>query len=241
MRQNGLFITGTDTGVGKTMVAAGLVRLARRMGLDAVAVKPVETGCKVKEGELFPEDGHFLWEACERVITLDDCVPFRFALPAAPYRAAVVAGSRLYPQEIREHIEEVASRADLTAVEGAGGLFVPIHDTYCMIDLIADLGFPVLLVARSRLGTLNHTMLSLEALRHRGLSTVGILISFVEAQPGPEEEFVVGDMRRLISDIPVYSIPHFSEEVMHDPENIAAQLREIIPHPLLLKWFGLSQ
>jgi len=241
MRGKGLFITGADTGVGKTIVTAGLVRLARVMGLDAVAVKPVETGCLVKNGELFPEDGHFLWEACHRSITLDECCPFRFVFPAAPYRAAAVVGSQLFPNEIRDHINELAKRADITIVEGAGGLMVPIHDGYLMIDLIAELGFPVLLVSRSKLGTLNHTMLSIDSLRHLGVPVAGIVVSFADSQSGPEEEFVVSDLKRLLPDIPVYGLDHLSKAIRSDADRIATHIEAIIPKDMLLVWFGLKE
>jgi dethiobiotin synthetase len=110
-----------------------------------------------------------------------------------------------------------------------------------MIDLIGDIGFPVLLTARSKLGTLNHTMLSVEALKRRGLPIAAVLIAFSEARGGPEEEFVIGDAKRLINDVAVYGLPHLGEAIRHDPDEIAAQLAEIIPRDTLLTWFGLSQ
>ncbi len=238
MRGKGLFITGTDTGVGKTLVAAGVTRLARQKGLNAVAVKPVETGCPVRKGELFPEDGHLLWEASERAITLDDCAPFRFTFPAAPNRAAAVVGARLFPNEIKNHIHEIAKRADFVIVEGAGGLMVPIHENYLMIDLIGEVGFPVVLSARSKLGTLNHTMLSVEVLSSRGLPLAGIVVSFTDPQGGPEEEFVVSDMKRLIKDVPVSGMPYLAQEDRNDPDNLAARLEEAIPKHILDNWLG---
>ncbi|MGC9030959.1 MAG: dethiobiotin synthase [Desulfomonilaceae bacterium] len=240
MGRKGLFITGTDTGVGKTLVAAGLTRLARKMGLNAVAVKPVETGCPVRNGELFPEDGRLLWEASERALTLDECAPFRFAFPAAPFRAAAVVGSRLFPKEICDHIYEIEKHADFTIVEGAGGLMVPIHEKRLMIDLMEDLGFPVLLVARSKLGTLNHTMLSVEALQRRGLPIEGVVISFSEPQSGPEEEFVVGDMRRLIPDVPVCAIPYLPQDDKDNPDRLAARIELTIPRDILRNWFRFT-
>lgn len=236
MSRKGLFIAGTDTGVGKTLVAAGLTRLARKMGLNAVAVKPVETGCPIKNGELFPEDGRLLWEASENAITLDECAPYRFAFPAAPFRAAAVVGAQIFPKEIRDHIHQIAEQADFTIVEGAGGLMVPIHEHYLMIDLIGDIGFPVLLTARSKLGTLNHTMLSVEALKRRGATVAGITISFSEPRSGPEEEFVVGDMRRLIPDVPVHAIRYLAQEDKANPDRLAARLDEAVPKDILRNW-----
>ncbi len=241
MRSKGLFIAGTDTGVGKTTVAAALVRLAKKMGCEAVGIKPIETGCPVKDGILFPEDGHYLWEASNRAVTLDECSPFRFVFPAAPYRAAAVVGSQLFPKEILNHVQEITRRADLAIVEGAGGLMVPIDENYFVIDMISDLGFPVLLVCRSKLGTLNHTLLSIEALHNRRLTVAGIIISFTEPQSGPEEEFVVSDMRRLVRDAPIYGLKHLTEELRNDLDFIAKHFETIIPRDVFLTWFGLSE
>ena len=103
-RSNAIFVTGTDTGVGKTIVSAGLVRLARRRGLRAIAIKPVETGCTIRSGILWPEDGVYLRKASENKVNLEECVPFRFSLPASPYRASIMDGKDLSISEIERHV-----------------------------------------------------------------------------------------------------------------------------------------
>jgi dethiobiotin synthetase len=233
-----LFIAGTDTGVGKTIVAAGLVRLAREKGLRALAMKPVETGCPVRSGMLYPEDGAFLLEASNGDLTLDECTPFRFSLPASPYRAAAMEGKRLKVADIVEHCVALAADADLAIVEGAGGLMVPLGERVMMIDVIVRLGYPVLLVARSALGTVNHTMLSLEALEHRGITTVGIVLSCASSTRGLEEEFTPRDIARLVGDIPVQVIPHLSAEILRDPSAIAAAMKDSLDQDSLKKWLG---
>lgn len=240
MLPKGVFVTGTDTGVGKTLVCAGLVRLARIRGVNAVGLKPIETGCTIRDGELHPEDGEFLWEASEKVLTLDECTPFRFAFPAAPYRAASVVGTRLFPGEIVGHITEIAGDIDLTIVEGAGGLMVPIDQRTLMIDLIADLGYPVLLVSRSRLGTINHTLLSLSTLRSRDISILGVIVSFSDRPSGPEEDFVISDLRGLAEGVPVWSLPHMEDQVKHDPAMLAELLEQALPQNSLESWFAIG-
>lgn len=220
----GLFVTGTDTGVGKTIIATGMVRLARKAGLRCVAMKPVETGCALRSGVLYPEDGALLVRASGGDITLDECTPVRFSTPASPARAAAMEGARVFLSDLVEHALAVADRADLIVVEGAGGLMVPIEGKLMMIDLIQRLGFPVLLVARSRLGTINHTLLSVEALRHRGIDLKGIVISGSDANPGPEEEFTVRDISVLVSPVPVLMLPHLSSEVVDDPDRISSAM-----------------
>jgi dethiobiotin synthetase len=145
----GLFITGTDTGVGKTIIAAGIVRLARKAGLRCVAIKPVETGCGLRSGVLYPEDGALLVRASGGDIDLDECVPVRFSIPASPARAAAMEGSHIFLSDLVEHARALAERAELVVVEGAGGLMVPIENKLMMIDLIQRLEFPVILVARN--------------------------------------------------------------------------------------------
>jgi dethiobiotin synthetase len=234
-----LFVTGTDTGVGKTVVAAGLVKLARNKGLRALAVKPVETGCAVRDGRLFPEDGSFLCKASDGDLTLDECVPFRFSLPASPARAAAVVGSSLYVRDLKEHVLALAEDADLTVVEGAGGLMVPIQGDLMMIDLVEQLGFPTVIVGRTGLGTINHSLLTLKALNQRGLEIVGIALSCSSPEPGPEEEFTPSDLARLTERIPVVVLPYLSPDAKSNPARIAETMQAAWPDEMLDQCLGL--
>ncbi|HTY23366.1 MAG TPA: dethiobiotin synthase [Desulfomonilaceae bacterium] len=236
--KKGLFIAGTDTGVGKTILAAGLVRLARNRGLRAVAVKPVETGCAVREGMLYPEDGSFLREASERDLSLDECVPFRFSLPASPARAAAAMGSGLYISDLKEHILAITENADLTVVEAAGGIMVPIQENLMMLDLIQLLGFPIVIAARSNLGTINHTLLTHSALRQRDLETVGIVLSCCSPNRGPEEQFTPTDIARLIQGIPVLVLPYMYPEIKADSQRIAEIMAAAWPEEIPNRWLG---
>jgi dethiobiotin synthetase len=239
-KKKGLFVTGTDTGVGKTVVAAGLVKLARNRGLRAIAVKPVETGCTVRDGQLYPEDGAFLHQASERDLSLDECVPVRFSLPASPARAAAAAGSSLHIANLKEHVLALAEDADLTVVEGAGGLMVPVQGSLMMIDLVEQLGFPTIIVARSGLGTINHSLLTLNALKQRGLESLGIVLSCSSPQPGPEEEFTPSDLARLIQSVPVLTLPHLSQDMKSNPARIAETIEAAWPKEMLDQWLGCS-
>jgi dethiobiotin synthetase len=240
-REKGIFVTGSDTGVGKTVVAAGLVRLARTVGICAIAVKPIETGCQVRSGALFPEDGAFLREAAERHLSLDECVPFRFSMPASPARAAAMEGRNLKVSDVEEHVRALAEDADLTVVEGAGGLMVPIQDRLMMIDLAERLGYPILLVGRMRLGTLNHTVLSVTALKARGMRVAGIVLSCSAPDTGPEEQFTAGDLARLVEDVPVVVLPFLGPEVVGDAERIASTIASNWPAMLVNRWIGLEK
>lgn len=234
----GLFVTGTDTGVGKTLVAAGLVRLARERGLRCIATKPVETGCHVREGELYPGDGGILQQASEGDLSLDMCVPFRFSLPASPARAAAMEGGCLYVGDLVEHVHALSEMADLVVVEGAGGLMVPIQNRVFIIDFIQRLGYPVILVARSRLGTINHTLLSLEAMKHRGIQTAFVVLSCDQSNPGPEEDFTRGDIEKLAGSTPVIMLKNLPPEATTDPQRIALYMQETFPEVVLDRWLG---
>lgn len=220
MRCKGIFVTGTDTGVGKTAVCAGIVRLAIRRGLRAAAVKPIETGCLWKDGILYPEDGVLLRTAAREALSLEDCAPHRFELPASPARAAELEGVELNPIELENHIRSLESERDFLIVEGAGGLMVPISKDLLTVDFIERLGYPVLLVARTRLGTVNHTLLSIEALVHRAIPVAGIVLSQTQLETGPEESFTPSDIAGLVKEIPVAVVPFLGEKT-RNPDSVA--------------------
>jgi dethiobiotin synthetase len=171
--RGGIFVTGTDTGVGKTVVACGLVRALREHGLDVGVMKPCETGV----GPDGPADAIALARAADAPESIDAICPVQLPLPAAPSVAARAAGTRVDLDAIRAGFASLASRHDLMVVEGAGGLLVPTDPPATMADLAADLGLPILVVARTALGTINHTLLTLAEADRRGLPVAGVVVS----------------------------------------------------------------
>ena len=163
-----LFITATGTNVGKTHTTLRLIEALSKKGIKVGAFKPIETGVEDE-----PIDARRLLEACQKVnpdfanLTPEDITAYTFALPAAPFCADTRQEIKL--EKIFEKYEELSKRCDLLLVEGAGGLMVPITQTYKMIDLAKELNCPVLLVTPSRLGCINDTLLSLEALQSRDI------------------------------------------------------------------------
>jgi dethiobiotin synthetase len=178
----GIFIAGTDTGVGKTTVAVGLVRLALRAGLAPIPFKPVETGCAPE-----PEDAHRLWDAARPPATLAEVCPFPLPLPAAPAAAAAERGLHLDVAELAHRGLALATRGRFLLVEGAGGLLAPYDDTTTNADLAAHLSLPVLVVARTALGTINHVALTLAELARRSLPLAGLVLVRTTADVGPHE------------------------------------------------------
>lgn len=200
----GLFVAGTDTGVGKTLVACALLRGLRNRGVDVGAMKPVETGV----GTEGPLDAIALRTAAGATDTLDDICPQRFALAAAPSIAAASEGGFVDLARIEATFESLSKRHDVVVVEGAGGLLVPIADGVDMAGLASRLELPVLLVARAALGTINHTLLSLEAIERRGLVLAGVVVSHGPRVIDPAEIKNLDVLRaalgpRMLGEIPV--------------------------------------
>jgi len=184
----GLFITGTDTGVGKTVVAATLAYALHQRHIRFNYIKPVESGIinhdyleKASDAALVKRAG-FLPEP------LDEIVPFTFREPLAPLLAARREGVTLSGKTLRECIRARIKPSGLTLVEGAGGLLAPLCPKYLVIDLIKDLQLPVLVVCRTSLGAVNHTLLTLDRLRREGIQPAGIIANHLMATTGTAEE-----------------------------------------------------
>jgi dethiobiotin synthetase len=199
----GCFVTGTDTGVGKTVVACAIVRELRAAGRDVGVMKPAETGV----GPDGPLDALALRAAAGVKDPLDDVCPQRFALPAAPCVAAANEGTKVDLVRIRAAFRRLSARHDFLIVEGAGGLLVPLRDDATMADLALDLGLPLVIAARAALGTINHTLLTLEAAVARGLDVCGVVISHAGGRLSAADErnlaFLRGELGgALLGEIP---------------------------------------
>jgi dethiobiotin synthetase len=172
-QRRGVFVTGTDTGVGKTVIACGIARSLRHRGVDVGVMKPCETGV----GPQGPLDALALRAAAGVDDPIEVVCPQMFALPAAPSVAAQVEGREVDLERIRLASKSLDARHDFVLVEGAGGWLVPITPDFAMADLAAELRFPVLVVARASLGTINHTLLTLESIARRGLPLAGVVVN----------------------------------------------------------------
>jgi dethiobiotin synthetase len=170
----GLFVTGTDTGVGKTFVTCALARRARGRGRRVFAFKPIETGCA---GGRLGEDQEKLIDAGGGWQEAELRGVYQFGLPAAPLVAAEAEGRTIDLGQIDAVLKRGSEGAHLVLVEGAGGWRVPITPEVDMAGLASRIGFPVVVVARAGLGTINHSLLSLEAVEREGLRVQGLVLS----------------------------------------------------------------
>lgn len=171
-----LFLTGTDTGVGKTYVAALLTRALRRAGMDTAPMKPICCGDRA--------DAEALFEACDREVPLDLINPVWFRTPAAPYTAAVVENRPADLALVRSAFGRLRSRHRSLIVEGVGGWMAPIAREYFVADLAAEMGLPVGIVVLNRLGAINHAMLTVRDIERRGIQFAGIVLNHVEPTGG---------------------------------------------------------
>jgi dethiobiotin synthetase len=209
------FITGTDTGVGKTFVGTMLLRAARDRGLATAALKPAETGCRLgPDGELVPEDGLRLRAAAGMTdVPIDRVVPHRYATPVAPGVAARLE-NRPFSLERTLAVARAAADADLLVIEGAGGLLVPFTDELLAADVAAAIGAPLLIVARAALGTINHTLLTLFEARRRQLTVAAIIMNPLPSDGDPSVPHNASEIERL-GRIQVLVMPGAVEALLH--------------------------
>ncbi len=172
-----VFVTGTDTGCGKTAVASALARTLRAAGKRVRVLKPIETGCV----DGVPADALALAHAAGDAAPVERLCPYRFALPVAPEVAARAERVAIDLARIESALALARKVADLVIVEGAGGLLVPIAPGLDMAGLARRLRLPLVVAARAALGTINHTLLTLEAARARDLRVLGVVVSHSSA------------------------------------------------------------
>jgi dethiobiotin synthetase len=224
----GIFVIGTDTGVGKTHVASSIVRALRGTGRRVGAMKPVSTG------SIPSQDAERLAEAVGGSVPLERIAPIVYEEPLAPSIAARRAGKPLAHSEVLEQVGRTlhwwSVRADVIVVEGIGGLLCPLAETSTVADLAIVLDFPLLIVARRGLGTINHTLLSVEAARLRSLRIAGLVLNSPEPESGDLAESTCAvELARRLPDVALLA------ELRHErglgvPEPISA-----------LEWFPFAR
>ncbi len=216
----GLFVTGTDTGVGKTLVASNLCRVLSAQGFDLVVRKPVETGCSINNGKLFPQDAFSLQQATQGRESLDLICPYRFAAPLSPPRAA---GLESQPLQLEQLIKAChVDQSKFVIVEGAGGFYSPIAQDGLNADLAVSLGLPVLIVAENRLGAINQVLLVLEAVQRRGLTPQGIVLN--QLQPNPNSQLQNLEDLTDWTSLPILEIPFLHQENQHSARHLFAPI-----------------
>jgi dethiobiotin synthetase len=208
---NGFFITGTDTGVGKTVVTACLATLFKNHGVGVM--KPIETGVDPKCSSAANSDAKLLMEVSGTTDAEEEVCPYRLKVPASPYQASQIAGTPIQPATILEQFKILQSRHNMMLVEGIGGLLVPITARYNVADLALEIGLPLIIVSRIRLGSLNHTLLTINAARQHGLKIKGIILNKQESGDLDEVEKQQKTLIEELSDTPILGTCLYIEDV----------------------------
>ena len=173
----GFFVTGTDTAVGKTLVAGAIARSLLNAGKRVGVFKPIATGCQRRREGLVSTDAEFLAHCSNTESPLEQINPVRYHEPLAPFVAAQRSQHPIDWTAMELAYRNIVKQHDLVLVEGIGGVMAPICDDYLLLDLMADMALPIVLVARAGLGTINHTLLTLAACRQRDLTIAGIVLN----------------------------------------------------------------
>lgn len=210
-RARGVFVTATGTEVGKTVVAAALARTLAAGGRSVAVFKPCVTGLD-EPGESDPE---LLRRASGSAQSDAEIAPYRYGPPASPHLAAALAGEEIDPARLRAAAQAAADRAEALVCEGVGGLLVPLAPAYTVRDLAADLGYPLVVVAAPGLGTINHTLLTVESARAVGLAVVAIVLTPWPAEPTEIER----DNRETIARLSGIAVQTLAEIDVSAPES----------------------
>ena len=207
----GFFVTGTGTEVGKTVAAAVIARTLAEEGKRVAVFKPAVTGLE-EDGET---DHALLRRASGSRQSDEEIAPYRYRPPASPHLAAALAGEEIDPERLRQAARDAAADADAIVCEGVGGLLVPLTPTYLVRDLAVDLGYPLVIVASPGLGTINHTLLTVEAARAAHLQVLAVVLN-----PWPEEPTQIErDNRDTIAALGYIAAHELPLLNLQDPEN----------------------
>jgi len=196
-KYKGLFITGTDTGVGKTIVAAGLAASLANSGMDIGVMKPIETGFSLRSS-----DAVFLKKMAGVKDSLESVCPYRLKHPLSPFAASQIEKVSIRFEKIKKAYRTLLKRHQALFVEGAGGLLVPITREKMMADLALYLELPVLIISRTGLGTINHTLLSVEVARQRGIEVAGVIFNHLKPRRGLAERTNPSIIKHFL-DVPI--------------------------------------
>lgn len=215
-----IFVTGTDTGVGKTIVTAGLAGVMQGLGYAMGVYKPVQSGALEGYSGLISPDLEFVKSVDQNVLTK---ASYNLRCPSAPSLAAILDNVKIHKNRLKIDYETMKENCDFVIVEGAGGLLVPIDEGFMMRDLVRMLELPVLIVARPNLGTINHTLLTIEAAKAAGLSVLGVVIS---NYPTDTDDIAIKTAPDIISELSGVDILGILPAI--DPNNPEALIDTVI-------------
>jgi dethiobiotin synthetase len=233
-----LFVTGTDTGVGKTIITACLISVFKKYQVDVGVMKPIETGVDSECSSAANSDALFLMQVAGSQDSLAEVSPIRLKPAASPYQAAMLEDRDLDVGAVIENYNRLSARHDCLLVEGIGGLLVPITNSYSVEDLVCELDLPVIVVARNQVGTLNHSLLTLRAAKQKGISVGGVILNQTSSGEPTEIERGQAEILQELSGVPVLGLCPYFESV--DAHGLVPSQIESFERNINLQAFGLE-
>ncbi|WP_339164135.1 dethiobiotin synthase [Siminovitchia sp. FSL H7-0308] len=224
----GIFVTGTDTGVGKTIVSCGIAAVLKERMLDVGVYKPLLSGISREHAE---SDTSLLKQMSQTTLSHEEITPFEFAEPLAPLVAARLEERKMFLEDVLAHWERVKEKHEFFIVEGAGGISVPLGEDFLVSDLIKALQLPLLIVARPNLGTINHTFLTVQYAKSMGLPIAGIVINGRSEHPDIAEVTSPKLMEDMCG-VPILGMLPKLEKVTK--EKVQSMIQVYLDMPLLL-------
>jgi len=219
-RKAGLFITGTDTAVGKTLIAGAIARILTDKGIKVGVFKPIATGCKrTWEGHV-SSDTDFLAYCANSNLSLSTITPIGYPTPAAPIVSAACNGPAIDFDRIAAAYKEICQNSDMIIVEGIGGVRVPLTPEFDVLDLAVEFALPVVIVARPNLGTINHTLMTIDCVRAAELKIAGVVINSYNATESTIAEDTAPEVIAKCSGVNVLSVVPFDETVDIEAPNL---------------------
>jgi dethiobiotin synthetase len=219
---DGFFITGTDTGVGKTLIAGAIARALSLQGRRVGVMKPFESGCRRNGDTLVPADALYLRNMAGSQDDLALICTYAFERPLAPGVAARLEHVSISLEKVQEIYSQLSAQHDIMLVEGAGGLMVPISEEQLIIDVVRLLQLPLIIVARSALGTINHTLLTVKEAQRGGIRVCGIILNKVSPEPD-EAEDTNPEVIRKFSNVPLLGqVPYIPVDKRGDSDFLAS-------------------
>ncbi|MEJ2115577.1 MAG: dethiobiotin synthase [Gammaproteobacteria bacterium] len=207
MSYKGLFITGTDTGVGKTYIGSQIVKQLDEMGVSVLPRKPIESGCQLSDGELQPGDAQDYFVAIKGKFALAEICPYRFEPAISPQRAARLVNQAVHTLELQQACLRNVSEHNFLVVEGAGGFYSPLCEDGLNADLAKALQLPILLIANDQLGCINHIMLTAEAIKQKGLNLIAVILNRKDSTYDDASMNNSEDLKSYLN-VPIFSIGH---------------------------------
>ncbi len=211
-KHKGLFITGTDTGVGKTLIAGAIAKILSQSGKKVGVFKPVATGCRKTKAGLVSEDAEFLKRCTNIELGLEVINPVKFEIPAAPFVCEKAENRKTDLKKIADAYKKICQKSDFVIVEGIGGIRVPITAQIDVLKLAKAFKLPVIIVARSKLGTITHTLLTIDAVRQAGLSLAGVIINGYDEKTKDFAEKTNARIIEKLGEVKILAVVPFENE-----------------------------